>query len=103
MSSVIAGRGVDPEVDEQLGSEGLTQLDVGGERRDVLVGALLERVVLHLLGTDADDDVTVDEVGEPGSGVEQRRSEVERLRAELHGEASAIGAQQPTLEEVHRR
>ena len=67
------------------------------------VGALLEGAVLHLLGTDADDDVAVDELGERGSSSEQCRSEVERLRAELYGEASAIGAQQPTLEEVHRR
>ena len=70
---------------------------------DVLVDAQVERVVLHLLGPDADDDVTLDEVGERRSDLEQRRAEVESLRSEVHGQRAAVGADKASLEEVHRR
>ena len=95
------GRGVDADVDDDIGSEGLAQLDRGRDAGRV-AGIVRERRVLHVLGTDAEDDDAAGEAAEGRPRREERLRKGQAEAAELHRQPRPVGDERG-VEEVHRR
>ena len=98
---VATGWAVDVEVHVHLGAHVLA--DVADDRQSLRLRDLgTDRRVLHVLGPDAENDLTPLEAIEPGIALERRVGETEPIVAEA-GPQVAVRPRQLGLDEIHRR